>query len=170
MGDEQAPKIATASFKRCLEESKIGKDEQAKFEKMKREMEQSIERKEAELKEMAPKFSDEYLDALTPEAEAELKKNFQELSQQVTQERNQYMYTLNQLDYQIVQKIYEKVVVLAKDVANQHQVSIIFDGDRCLYRDEKLDLSDEIIAQLDAQFDLSQKEPSQTMEVQKPAA
>src|SRR5260221_295820 len=73
-------KIAVVNFKACIEGSKFGKKEQSRFDEMRKEMEKSLETKEKELNELAPKFKDDYLDTLTPEAEAELKQKFKALS------------------------------------------------------------------------------------------
>jgi outer membrane protein len=152
-------KIGTVNFKYCLDQSKIGKHEQSLFEKIRKEMEQSIEKKEKELNEMAPKFSDEYLDALTPEAEKELKEKFKTLSQELTQQQNQYYHTLNQANFQTVQKLFEMISKVSKEVAKEKELDIILNDESCFFKSEALDYSKEVVAKLDAQFDMEASQP-----------
>src|SRR5689334_10247585 len=73
-------KIAFVSFKECLDNSNAGKQELKRFQEMQKEMEKTLEAKEKELNELAPKLKSDYLDTLTPEAEAQLKEKFRLLS------------------------------------------------------------------------------------------
>ena len=104
-------------MKTVLEKSRIGKEEQARFDQMRKQMEQTLEQKEKELNEMAPKFNDEYLDSLTPEAEAELKEKFKNLSQELTQKQNECYQTLNQAQMHVMQKLYEQISEASKKLA-----------------------------------------------------
>lgn len=151
------PQVGTVSFKSILEKSKLGKQEQARFDQMRKEMEQSIEKKEKELNEMAPKFSDEYLDSLTPEAEAELKEKFKALSQEVTQLQNQYYQTLNQANVQVVQKLFDMISEASKALAKEKSLDLIINDESCFFKADKLDISTDIIKKLDEMFEKEQK-------------
>jgi outer membrane protein len=152
-----SPIIGIVSFKHCLENSKIGKQEQARFDQMRKQMEQSIEQKEKELKELSPKFSEEYLDSLTPEAEAELKDKFKNLSQELTQQQNQYYQTLNQTNMQVVQKMYDLIAEASKTVAKEKGLDIILNEESCFYKADAFDVSAQIIQKLDAISDQPEK-------------
>jgi len=149
--DEQVrpPRIGTVNFKECLEKSKFGKQEQARFEQMKRKLEQTIEQKEKELNEMSPKFSDEYLDSLTPEAEAELKEKFGQLNQEMNQMQNQYYQALNQANTEIVQKLFEMIAEVSKKVSVEKGLDLILNDEMCSYKAKELDVSPDIIEKLD---------------------
>src|SRR3990167_4018615 len=68
----EALKIGVVNFKYCVENSKLGKEEQANFEGIKKKMEEVLEQKEKALTEIAGKFNDpDYLDTLSAEAEAD---------------------------------------------------------------------------------------------------
>lgn len=151
------PSIGIVSFKHCLENSKIGKQEQARFDQMRKQMEQSIEQKEKELKELSPKFSEEYLDSLTPEAEAELKDKFKNLSQELTQQQNQYYQTLNQTNTQVVQKMYDLITEASKSVAREKGLDLILNEESCFFKADSLDVSLLVIQKLDAVSDQSEK-------------
>ena len=72
----KAPVIAVVDFKACVEKSKLGLQEQASLESMKKQMETILQEKEKKLTELSAKFNDlDYLDSLSPDAELISKKN-----------------------------------------------------------------------------------------------
>jgi outer membrane protein len=142
-------KIGTVSFKTVLEKSQVGIREQAHFDTVRKQMEQSLERQEKELNELAPKFTDEYLDSLTPEAEAELKEKFRTLSQDLTQKQNEYYQTLQQEQMQVMRKLFEVTSTAASELAKERGYDLILNDESCLYKADGLDLSADIIKKLD---------------------
>lgn len=151
-------KVGVVNLKSCFEGSKLGKQEQARFEEIKKQLEATIEAKEKELNEMAPKFSDEYLDTLSPEAEAELKGKYQRLAQDLSQQQNQYYNMLNQANYQIVQTVSEAVAESAKKVAASKGLDLTINEEVCFYHNPTLDISKEVIVEMDASFAQKAKE------------
>ena len=147
------PKIGTVSFKTVLEKSKVGIKEQARFDSVRKQMEQTLEKKEKELNELAPKFTDEYLDSLTPEAETELKEKFKTLSQDLSQKQNEFYQTLQQEQMQVMQKILSMVSSASAALAKEKGYTLILNDEVCLYKTEQLDVSAEIIKKLDAMPD-----------------
>ncbi len=149
--------IGTANVRYCIEESKIGKSEQSQFEELKKQLEQGLEQKDKELNELAPKLKDEYLDTLTPEAERELKEKFNQLSQEMSIQQNQYYQTLNSANYQFMSKILEMIQEASKIVATQKKLDLILNDEACFYKNDSVDVSKEIVKELDAAFDKAQK-------------
>ena len=94
---QTADKVAIASFKKCLEKSEYGQEQQKRFDERKKEMEKNLLAKEKELNEMAPKFKSENLETLTPQAEAELKEKFKKLSNEFSMLQSRYSQELNKL-------------------------------------------------------------------------
>ena len=150
-------KIGVVDFKLCLESSKLGKQEQGRFEEIKKQMESAIEAKEKELNELAPKFKDEYIDTLTPEAEAELKDNFKRLSQELSQQQNQYYQLLNQANYQIVQKMSDWISTASEKVAKDKGLDIVLNEEACFYNAPSYDVSADIVKELDNRFGTEEK-------------
>ena len=148
-GKEPSVNIGVVSFKTVLEKSKTGVQEQARFDATRKQMEQVLEQKEKELNELAPKFSDEYLDSLTPEAEAELKEKFKNLSQDLTQKQNESYQTLHQLQMKVMQRLFEMVSEASKALAKERGLDLIINDESCFYRADALDLSADIIKKLD---------------------
>ena len=146
-------KIGVVNFKICIEKSKLGKKEQVRFDEIKKQMETAIDEKEKELNALAPKFSEEYLDTLTPEAEQDLKMKFKTLSQDLSQQQNQYYQLLNQTNFQIVQKINDSIAQASQKVAKDKQFTLIVNEEACFYYADAFDCSNDVIAAMDADFD-----------------
>lgn len=154
-------KVGIVNIKTCFEGSKLGKQEQGRFEEMKKNLETTIETKEKELNELAPKFSDEYLDTLSPEAEAELKGKYQKLAGELSQMQNQYYSMLNQANYQIVHAVTESVAQAAKKVAAAKGLDLTINEDVCFFHNPSFDISKEVMAEMDAEFDKNAKQQAE---------
>ncbi|MBS4169192.1 OmpH family outer membrane protein [Parachlamydia sp. AcF125] len=149
-GFDRAAKVAIVNFKECVEKSKIGKHEQSVFESLKKQMENSLQEKEKSLNEIAAKFNDpDYLDTLSPEAEAELKHKYRTLNQEITQYQNQYYQALSQTNMKIIQKLQELISKAAATVAKEVGVDIILNEESSFFYKPEFDLSNKVIELLD---------------------
>lgn len=150
----QPLKVGIVSFKTCVEQSKIGKQEQASFEALKKQMESVLAEKEKSLNDMASKFNDaDYLDSLSPEAETELKRKFRALNQEISQQQNQYLQTLQQTNFKVVQKLQELVTKAAQTIAKNEKLDLVLNEEGSFYSSPSLDISQKVIAILDQDFD-----------------
>src|SRR5580698_1424612 len=94
---EPAPNVGIVNFGTCVSDSKLGKQEQASFESLKKQMATLLEDTEKQLSDLTAKFNDpEYLDGLSPEAEEELKNKFRTLNEELGRYQNQYYQVMNQ--------------------------------------------------------------------------
>ncbi len=159
-------KIGLVNFKTCVEKSKVGKTEQANFESLKKQMESVLAQKEQTLTEMAAKFNDaDYLDSLSPEAETEVKRKFRTLNQEISQQQQQYLQTLQQTNLKVIQNLTELVTKAANTVAKNEKLDIVFNEEASFYWDPKLDVTDKVVAILDEEFEKSPKIPTPPQEV-----
>lgn len=143
-------KIGVVNFKSCVEDSKIGKQEQAAFEAMKKQMESVVEEKEKVLSELANKLNNaDELELMSPEAETELKRKFRALSQEMSQLQTQFYQTLNQANFQVVQKLSELVTKAAEKVAKEQNLDLILNDEGSFYTNKNLDVSSLIVKKLD---------------------
>lgn len=153
-GTADTPKIRIVNFKSCVEQSKLGKQEQSAFEATKKQMETSLSEKEKTLNEMAAKFEDpDYLDSLSAEAETEIKRKFRHLNQEYTQLQNQYMQALQQTNFKVVQKLTENVTKAAALVAKQENVDLILNEEGAFFSSPALDISPKVVIAMDQMFD-----------------
>lgn len=148
----QPPKVGVVNFKSCVEASKLGKQEQARFEEMKNSLEKSMEAKEKEINTMSPKFSEEYMDTLTPQAENELKEAYRSLNLELNQMQNQYYNMLQQANVQIMQKLGESVAKASEKICRDKGLDFAFNQEAAFYFNSIFDISNDVIAEMDRQF------------------
>lgn len=152
-------KIGVVNFKTCVEQSKLGKQEQGNFEGLKKQMEKVLEEKDKVLSDLATKMNDaDYLDSLTADAETELKRKFRALSQEMSQVQTQYYQTLTQANAKIIQNILDVVTKSATEVAKRNQVDVLLNEESCFYYAPALDLSNEVIQLMDQNFEKDGKD------------
>lgn len=160
----QSIRIGVVNAKKCLEESKIGKQEQANFEKMKNQMESVLREKEKTLEDIENKVNDDdYMDSISDEAASELKRKRKTIRQEGYQLQNQYLQTLQQTNVKIIQKIAETISkaseLVAKESATSNQpLDLILNDEACTYSNPQLDVTDKVIAKMNTLFDNEQKD------------
>lgn len=140
--------------KTIIEESKLGKQEQASFEALRKQMESVLEEKEKELNDMATKFSDpDFLDTLSVEAETELKRKFRQQTQEFQEKQNQFYQALQQSNLKVMTKIGESIAKAAEAIAKEKKLDAVFNYETTFYAQDALDISKDIVTQMDKQFD-----------------
>lgn len=163
-GPSRSLTIGIVNTKKCLEGSKLGKQEQGNFDKMKNQMESVLQDKEKALEEIENKLNDEdYMDSVSSEVEAELKRKRRSIRQEGLQLQNQYLQTLQQANMKIVQKITETITKAAAQVAQESAshgespIDVIFTDEACAYFTRQLDVTDQVITKMNQLFDMEQK-------------
>jgi outer membrane protein len=157
-----APKIGTVNFKLCVEESKLGKQEQASFETMKKQMENVVEEKEKVLNELALKLNDpDQLDLMSPEAETELKRKFRALSQELNQLQNQYYQTLQQTNIKIVQTLSDAVTKASDKVAKDMKLDLVVNDETCFFASPALDISPKVVLEMNKTSEQTGTKPAE---------
>lgn len=157
--EAQIQKVGIVNFKTCIEESKFGKQEQANFESMKKQMEDVLVEKEKALTEISNKFNDaDYLDSLSPEAEEELKHKFRTLNQELSQHQQQCYQMLNQANYKIVQAGTEAITKASKTVAQNKELDVVVNDEGTFYYNTALDISDDVVLVMDQMFEKESEE------------
>lgn len=162
-GQSSSLRIGIVNTKKCLEESKLGKQEQANFEKMKQQMETVLQEKEKALEDLESKLNDDdYMDSISDEAASELKRKKRVIRNEGMQLQNQYMQTLQQANVKVIQRLTEVIgkasAEVAKDTSNGQPVDVIFTDEACTYFAKTLDISDRIVAKMNAMYDAEQKD------------
>ena len=155
----QSFKTGVVNTKRCLEESRLGKQEQANFEKMKSQMEATLQGKEKALEEVEAKLNDDdYMDSISEDAANELKRQRRTIRSEGMQLQSQYMQTLQQANVKVVQKLTDIISKASAQVAQDNGFDVIFTDEACTYFNKRLDISDRIIAKMDALFEAEQQD------------
>lgn len=143
-------KVGLVNFKYCVENSKLGKQEQSNFESLKKQMDEVLEEKEKALSEISGKLNDpDYLDSLSQEAEAELKHKYRSMTQEMAQHQQQFYQMLNQANFKIVQKLNEIVGEASKEVAKKKNLDLIINEEGTFYYSQALDISKDVVKEMD---------------------
>lgn len=162
-------KVGVVDFKKTIETSKLGKQEQANFENLKKQMENVLEEKEKGLNELATKLNDmDYLDSITAEVETELKRKFRGLNQEFSQQQSQYYQALNQANIKIVQKIQDEIQKAAEKVAKDNGLDVILNDEGSFYFSSSLDVTPKVVAALDEVYETELKNAPKTADANKP--
>jgi len=157
--------IGSVNFATCVTESKLGKKEQENLEVMRKQMGALVEKTEKELKEIAGKFEDtEFLDSLSPKGEEELKLKHQTLEEDLARYQNQYYQLMQQAQYQLIQKLGSQIAKASEAVANDKKLDYVLNKEACFFGKQQLDVTQDVIAEMDKQFELQAKEKTETAE------
>jgi outer membrane protein len=149
-----ASSIGVVNFSSCVTDSKLGKQEQASFEALKKQMTNLLEENEKQLNDIAAKLNDpEYIDGLSPEAEAELKNKFQGLSEEMNRNQNQYYQVLNQANMKIIQTISNGINSASEKIAKDKKLNVVINKDACFYISPTLDVTNQVIGEMDKVFE-----------------
>lgn len=161
--NSQTLRIGIVNTKRCLEESKLGKQEQANFEKMKQQMEAVLQEKERTLEDIESKLNDDdYMDSISDEAASELKRQKRVIRNEGMQLQSQYMQALQQANVKVIQKLTDVIgkasAQVTKDVSNGQPIDVIFTDEACTFYSPRLDVSERVVAKMNAMYDAEQKD------------
>ncbi len=154
----EAPVIGIVNFATCVTDSKAGKKEQENLESMRRQMANVIEDHEKELREIAAKFEDsDYLDSLSPKAEEEMKIRFQTKQEDLARYQNQFYQMMNQMQMQMLHRINGTIAKAAEKVASEKHLDYVMNKDACFYIRLDLDVTAQVVAEMDKNFELEEK-------------
>lgn len=157
--DLAAAQYGFVNFKDVLEKSKLGQQEQAAFESLKEQMEKVLQEKDKELNEIASKFNDpDYIDTLSPEAENDLKHKFRTLSQELNEKQGQFYQALQQAQVKIMAKLAEYVSKASEKLAKDKKLDAVFNQDATFFWNKDLNVSADVIKEIDAIFEKEAKE------------
>ena len=160
------PLIGVVNFASCVTDSKSGKKEQENLEGIRKQMANLIEDTDRELREMAAKFDDpEYLDSLSPKAEEEMKTKFQARQEDLTRYQNQFYQVMNQMQMQMLHKINANIAKAAEAVAREQCLDYVMNKEACFYIRSDLDMTAQVITEMDKLFDLEAKKLSENSEL-----
>lgn len=164
-------KIGVVSFANCIQESKYGKQEQSTIKAMQNQITSLIEDTEKQLQEIASKLNDaEYIDALSPEGEQELKIKFQNHQEDLQRYQQQYYQFINQANYKVMQTMNFHIKNAAKIVSAKLNLDYIFDENSVICNNAGIEVTNQIIQELDMLFDKEEKSKTDMMPVTTPSS
>lgn len=148
--------VGIVNFASCMTDSKLGKQEQANFESLKKQMSTLLEDTEKQLQELAAKFNDqEYLDGLSPEAEAELKNKFQALNEDLQRYQNQFYQVMNQANMRVIQVMSNSISEASEKVAKAKKLGMVVNKEACFFYSSGLEVTPDVISEMDKIYESS---------------
>lgn len=152
------PQVGIVNFASCMTESKLGKQEQTNFENLKKQMSTLLEDTEKQLREIATKLEDqEYVDSLSPTAEAELKGKFQALNEDLQRYQNQYYQVMNQANMRVIQIMSSAISEASEKVAKAKKLGLVVNKEACFFYSTGLEVTSDIVVEMDKSFDTNDK-------------
>ncbi len=149
--------VGIVNFASCMTDSKLGKQEQANFENLKKQMTTLLEDTDKQVKELTDKFNDqEYLDGLSPDAEKELKNKFQALNEDLQRYQNQYYQVMNQANVRVIQVMSNSISEASEKVAKAKKLGMVVNKEACFFYSTGLEVTPDVIAEMDRVFETSE--------------
>ncbi len=162
-----SPTIGVIDTRKCLEESKLSKHERVALEKMKAKMESVLKEKQKAVAEIENKLRDEdYMDSVSDDLERELKHKRRVLTEEGMELSRQFTENLEAANMKLIQTVIEAIGAASKEVATEmgqqnKSLDIILSNEACTYFSPHLDVTSQILAKMDHQFETTKKEEVQ---------
>lgn len=156
-----AAEVGIVNFASCCSDSKAGQQEQESLQTMQNQMVSLMEETEKEIKEIDAKLKDtEYLDSLSPQAEAELQAKREQLAKNAGQYQGQFYQMMQQVQYQIYQRVLSNVTKAAEKVRKEKNLDFVINKEACfaVRPDSDLDVTSSVISEMDKTFELDKAE------------
>lgn len=162
---EAAPAVGSVgvvNFASCITDSKLGKQEQASFEALKKQLSTLLEDTDKQLVEINNKLSDnEFMDGLSPEGEEELKNKFRVLNEELNRYQAQYYQVLNQANMRIVQMLSGSISSAAERVAKEKHLTMVVNKEACFFFAPQLEVTPLVINEMDRVYEQEAKKAPQ---------
>ncbi len=153
-----AEATSVVNFSTCITNSKYGKKEQENFETLRKQLAALIDDTEKELKDISTKLEDsEYLDSLSPKAEEDIKARFQTLNEDLSRYQGQFYQVMQQANMQLVHKMSAQIARASEKVAKDKKLDYVINKEACFYFRTELDVTQQIINEMDKNFDVDAK-------------
>ena len=147
-------KVGVVNFENIFMETKLGKQEQASFETMRKQFATLLEDTDKQLRELNDKLQDkDTLDGLSPEAEAEMKNKFAQLSDEMNRYNQQYYQFMQQGQHKIMQTVFGGISQASEKLAAAKGYTMILNKQACFYNAPALDVTADMVKEMDKNFD-----------------
>jgi len=147
-------KVGVVNFENVFMETKLGKQEQASFDTMRKQFATLLEDTDKQLRELNDKLQDkDTLDGLSPEAEAEMKNKFAQLSDEMNRYNQQYYQFMQQGQHKIMQTVFGGINQASEKLAAAKGYTMILNKQACFYSAPALDITADMVKEMDKNFD-----------------
>ncbi len=151
---DKALNIGIVNFGKCVEASKYGQYEQKQFETIRGQLQKSIQDLDEQLNATATKLQDkDFIDSLSPEAEKELKVKFQNLGEELNRYQSQYYQIMQQANMKLMHTLADLINEASEHIAKKSHLSLVLNKDAAFHFSSTLDITDEVISEMDKKFE-----------------
>jgi len=156
-------KVGIVNMENVFMETKLGKQEQASFETMRKQFATLLEDTEKQLRDLHEQLSDkDTLDGLSPEAEAEMKNKFAQLNEEMNRYQQQYSQFMQQGQHKIIQAVFGGITQASEKLAAAKGYTMILNKQACFYSAPALDVTTDMIKEMDKNFEEEAKKQTAT--------
>lgn len=147
-------KVGVVNFENIFTETKLGKQEQASFETMRKQFASLLEDTNKQLSDLNDKRNDkDYLDGLSPEAVQELTVKCDQLGEEMNRYNQQYYQFMQQGQNKMIQTVFGGLNQAAEKLAAAKGYTMILNKQACFYSAPTLEITNEMIKEMDKNFD-----------------
>jgi outer membrane protein len=155
-------KEGIVNYANCVNDSKLGKQEQASFETTRKQFFSLIEDTDKQIKELSAKLEDkEILEGLTPEAIKEMQDKEAQLKVEFEHYQQQYGHFISQGQYRFLQPIMAGAAKAAEKIAKENGYTKIANKDAYLYYAPSLDITADVVKEMDKLFEEEAKKQAE---------
>ena len=170
-GDTAPGAPGVVNFQTCMEKAKIAQDKRRELEGFDKQFRVKIDEIQKRCKEIDDKLNNvEYVDSITAEAEENLKKERQAEMQKLMGTQNEFQQIMQQQQMAFSQSFMISLGDAAKKVAKEKGLSHVIAKEACLYYEDNLDLTEDVISKINALYDKQQREAEKTAKTEKNGA
>lgn len=143
----------------CMEKSKFASAKRGEIETFGKELQVKLETLHKEYKEVEEKLKNtEYVDSITPEAEKALENEKAAKAQKFGMAQSEFSQMMQQKQMEFYQALQESIGEASQQIAQEKKFDNIASKDLFFFFDEKLDVTDEVIAKMDELYESKQIE------------
>jgi|YNPNPStandDraft_1061719.scaffolds.fasta_scaffold07900_5 outer membrane protein len=155
-------KIAFFDLEKVLSTSQWGKSVQEKLKKEESQLRSQLQAKQEELSKMRDEIQSK--GKMTEEAKKQKMKEFEEKRQEGEKFLFESNKKLQDMSEQLMKPLIDKIIEIAKDVAKKEKYDMVIEARRggIIYGDDKYDLTQKVIQELDKQPQTVAPAPSST--------
>ena len=142
-------KIGVANLQRVLETSNPGKSAQVEIKKQKDQMEQELKQKGAEIEEIRKQIERESM-VMSKEKREEKEREFRIKLNDFKSLQKRYRTQLQRLEKKLVSGLLKDVSTLVEEIGKKEGYLLIINNKDVMYAPGSIDITDELIKQLNA--------------------
>lgn len=143
----------------CMEKSKFALAKRSEIETFGKELQTKLEALHKEYKEVEDKLKNtEYVDSITPEAEKALENEKAAKAQKLGMAQSEFGQMMQQKQMEFYQSLQEGIGEASQQIAKEKEFDNIASKDLFFFFDQKLDVTDAVIAKMDALFEKKELE------------